>query len=262
MRKAIAKFRANDWCAVVSKLQNLLQLQLIDTSLLQLQHRLANLAERANVANATATQVGLRKESNSLRDKLKKAKDEISVVEVANKKCETAIVRYAQQLKTVIAPREAEALQHEIETMKTERSKNDDVELLLFDTIEQLEQKIDEVSKNLEAQIINVRQATVSLDEAVKVCEHEKQSLLAKRQTTEGTIDEALRKFYESKKLKRTTPAVAILQGSKCQSCHLDLSVVELSALKKVNKSFLEASSDSLTEALPECPNCDCLLVI
>ncbi|MGA0106947.1 MAG: zinc ribbon domain-containing protein [Ilumatobacteraceae bacterium] len=232
-------------------LQFLLELQKIDTALSQLVHRQANLDERKVLAAAKAALIACQGENAKTNNELVSAKTEITNLETANKKCEAQIVKYSQQLKTVIAPREAEALQHEIETVRAERSANDDKELLLLETSERLEQHLQQLAQKIIAQSLAVATATEALNEALKICDSQKKSLDEKRLAVAGAIDSKLIKLYDVKRTKRTTPAVADLHGSKCQSCHLDLSVVELSALKKLG-----------ADELAECPNCDCYLVL
>ncbi|MGA1172726.1 MAG: zinc ribbon domain-containing protein [Ilumatobacteraceae bacterium] len=232
-------------------LQFLLELQKIDTALSQLVHRQANLDERKVLAAAKAALIACQGENAKTNNELVSAKTEITNLETANKKCEAQIVKYSQQLKTVIAPREAEALQHEIETVRAERSANDDKELLLLETSERLEQHLQQLAQKIIAQSLAVATATEALNEALKICDSQKKSLDEKRLAVAGAIDSKLIKLYDVKRTKRTTPAVADLHGSKCQSCHLDLSVVELSALKKLGADELAESS-----------NCDCYLVL
>ena len=232
-------------------LQPLLELQKIDTALSQLVHRQANLDERKVLAAAKAALVASQGENARLNAELIAAKDEISSLEAANKKCEAQIAKYLQQLKTVIAPREAEALQHEIETVRTERSANDDKELLLLETSENFELQLRLTVEQINELSAAVALATATLNQALKICEDEKKSLEAKRLAVASAIEIKLIKLYDVKRTKRTTAAVADLHGSKCQSCHLDLSVVELSALKKLG-----------AEEFAECPNCDCYLVV
>ncbi|MFM9095056.1 MAG: zinc ribbon domain-containing protein [Acidimicrobiaceae bacterium] len=232
-------------------IQPLLELQKIDTALSQLVHRQANLDERKVLAMQKATLAAFESENLKSMNELASARAEIAALEAANKKCEAQIAKYSQQLKTVIAPREAEALQHEIETLRTERSANDDKELLSLETSERLEQHLQQLAEKISAQSLEVATATAALNAALKICENEKKLLDEKRHAVAGAIDSKLIKFYDVKRTKRTTPAVADLQGSKCQSCHLDLSVVELSALKKLG-----------ADELAECPNCDCYLVL
>ena len=232
-------------------LQPLLELQKIDTALSQLVHRQANLDERKVLAAAKAALVASQGENARLTAELTASKDEISSLESANKNCEAQIAKYSQQLKTVIAPREAEALQHEIETVRTERSANDDKELQLLETSENLEMQLRLTAEQINELSAGVASATAALNEALKICEDEKKSLDEKRHGVASAIDSKLIKLYDGKRTKRTTAAVADLHGSKCQSCHLDLSVVELSALKKLG-----------AEEFAECPNCDCYLVV
>ncbi|MFZ9808178.1 MAG: DUF7581 domain-containing protein, partial [Ilumatobacteraceae bacterium] len=103
-------------------LQPLLDLQKIDTALSQLVHRQANLEERKVLVAQKATLAATESENLNATNELASARAEIAALEAANKKCEAQIAKYSQQLKTVIAPREAEALQHEIETVRAERS--------------------------------------------------------------------------------------------------------------------------------------------
>jgi predicted nucleic acid-binding Zn-ribbon protein len=235
----------------VTSLAPLLELQKIDTALSQLVHRQANLDQRKVLAASKAILAATESEKMQLANKLATAKSEIVILETANKKCEAQILKYSQQLRTVIAPREAEALQHEIDTARSERSANDDKELELLETSDRLELQLQQIMQQINDQSEAVTSATAALNEALKICEGEKKSLDDKRLGVANAIDGKLIKLYDAKRTKRTTPTVADLQGSKCQSCHLDLSVVELSALKKLG-----------ADELAECPNCDCYLVL
>jgi predicted nucleic acid-binding Zn-ribbon protein len=235
----------------VTSLAPLLELQKIDTALSQLVHRQANLDQRKVLAASKAILAATESEKMQLANELATAKSEIVTLETANKKCEAQILKYSQQLRTVIAPREAEALQHEIDAARSERSANDDKELELLETSDRLELQLQQITQQINDQSEAVTSATAALNEAVKFCDDEKKSLDDQRLSVATAIDSKLIKLYDVKRTKRTTPAVADLHGSKCQSCHLDLSVVELSALKKLG-----------ADELAECPNCDCYLVL
>jgi len=235
----------------VTALKPLLDLQKIDTALLQLKHRFARLEERTNLATATTVNNGFKKELIGVNAQLAAAKKDIETLEVANHKCETSIAKYAQQLKTIIAPREAEALQNEIATATAARSANDDLELELLEVVEQFDRQQTELNNQIVKQNEIIEQATHALSAAIAQSEQSQIDLNTKRATTSSSIDAKLIKLYDLKRNKRTTPAVADLHSATCQSCHLDLSTVELAALKKVADG-----------ELPECPNCDCYLVV
>lgn len=230
---------------------DLLELQKVDTALMQVSHRQMNLDEHKVLAKEKSELKKMQGEHDLATLQLNQAKAQITELELANEKCESQIAKYSQQLRTVIAPRQAEALQHEIDSAKAERSNNDDQELQLLDATEILETVIVRLSGEIEAQSKTVDAATQSLNLAIESCQRERASLEDKRIGIAKSIEIKLIKLYETKREKRTTPAVAELHGSKCQSCHLDLSVVELGKLKKLD-----------ADQIAECPNCDCYLVI
>ena len=63
-------------------------------------------------------------------------------------------------------------------------------------------------------------------------------------------LPEALVAEYEARRPRFKGVAVARLQGSRCTGCHLDLSRVEIEALRAVPDS-----------GLPECPQCARIIV-
>ena len=235
----------------MASLKQLLELQRVDTALLQLSHHQATLAERTNLTAAMTVLTGFNKELVSVSTKLKVAQNDIESLEVDNKKCEASIAKYVQQLKTISAPREAEALQHEIAMATAARSANDDRELVLLDVAEQFDRQQVELNNQIIKQNEVIKQATMALTLAVEQCEQKKLELDTKRSTVSAVITPDLMKLYDLKRNKRTTPAVADLHGATCQSCHLDLSTVELAALKKLPEGEIS-----------QCPNCDCYLVV
>lgn len=235
----------------MASLKPLLELQRVDTALLQLKHRLATLEERTNLTAATTVLAGFNKELVSVMTQLKAAQHDIELLEIDNKKRDSSIAKYVQQLKTIIAPREAEALQHEIAMATTERSNNDDKELALLEVVEQFDRQQTELNHQIVKQNEVIDQAKQALYVAIEQCEQLKIELETKRVVASAVITPEIMNLYDLKRNKRTTPAVADLHGTTCQSCHLDLSTVELSALKK-----------SPEGEVPECPNCDCYLVV
>jgi len=252
VREAPAELRADDdRVTAVTGLGVLLEVQNCDTQLSQLAHRLAHLVERDLLVEAKTKLLTLQKQMSDLQQQAETAKAEVGAIEALNKKHDAMIAKYSQQLKTVIAPREAEALQHEIEMAQSERSQNDDRELALLETIEKLDGQITVLRLEIERHKSSVGEATNAFEAVANLCQVEKQNIETNRAGIVAKIDTKLVRLYEAKRAKRTTPAVARLNGTKCQSCHLDLSVVELGALKKLG-----------ADEFAECPNCDCYLVV
>lgn len=94
--------------------RSLLPLQAVDQLLAQLEHRKAQLPERAVAASSTAALQMARTELRRLEKRQGDITGEINRLEVRGKELDAKKAKYEAQLKSVIALREAEALQHEI----------------------------------------------------------------------------------------------------------------------------------------------------
>ena len=133
---------------------DLLELQRIDTTTDQLAHRRAHLDERVSSNAATG-----RLRANRTRRAEAVARDEelersIGGLEHDGVELTTHRTRSRRQLKTVIAPREAEALMHEIATIGERRDALDDQELAFLDEQSELAgevARLDDALPELEA---------------------------------------------------------------------------------------------------------------
>ena len=127
---------------------DLLELQRLDTALDQLGHRLATLPERAAADDAAAE---LRRNQARLARLDVRLGELTAAVEQAEHDGAELMKhreRLEAQLKTVIAPREAEALMHELDTLAAQRDTLDDTELEL---LEEQSQVLDDTAAAREA---------------------------------------------------------------------------------------------------------------
>lgn len=228
----------------------LLELQGAITMGDQLRHRRQNLAERDHVVAAKNALIRW----NDQRLQLRKTLDELAAT-IERTETEAAAndakrARLDQQLRTIIAPREAEALQHEIATLEQQRSDLDDVELEAMEEQARLEGELATLLTEEES----LRNAYLSAESVAAEREHEIDREL-------NQIDnrlEELRSRVNAKALKRfdrirehQPVAAAALTGSRCQGCHLDLSAAEVDQVK-----------DAGDDGVSECPQCGRLLVL
>jgi predicted nucleic acid-binding Zn-ribbon protein len=229
----------------------ILELQAADTMADQLKHRRDHLAERDQVRAAQAALVRW----NESRIVLRKRLDELSALidrsEAESHDIDTHRERLQKQLKTVIAPREAEALQHELATLAERRSALDDAELAALEEQARLD---DELSTALE-QEGSLRDALMSSDAAMSAAEHdidgELERIASRLGGLRATDDKPLLRRYDRLR-KQHMVAAASLAGSRCDGCHLDLSAHEVDEVK-------EAIAEG---GLADCPQCGRLLVV
>ena len=235
----------------MTALSDLLSLQKTDTAIAQANHRLTHQPETALYKQAVA---GLELVKSQLQLAVKQsaqAESEIAKREVESHQVDVKAERLKKQLRTVIAAREAEALQHEIAQCETDRNALDDKELELMGVVETLTGQIAQYALaeiELGAAVVA---ALANMRAAQNFVKAEIAELTERRSAICLVIPARYMTQYEHKRKHISGGAVAELHGPTCQSCHLDISRGELAVLKALPP-----------DEFAECPNCDCYLVI
>lgn len=164
---------------------------------------------------------------------------------------ESKIRRLESQLKTVIAPREAEALQHEIATLNAARGESDERGLVALEAAEQAGSARVKKESELAASRSALEVALSELRIAQEVIQAEISQLAARRTATASVAPAQLLAKYETRRKQSNRVAIAELIGAACGGCHLDLSQAERDQLRRL-----------LDDEIPECPHCGCMLVL
>ncbi len=234
----------------MSVLEALLGLQLVDTEIAQIEHRLAHLpeAEAARAADQRRTTIlaELRKVGEEL--------DRLAAVVEANETAVAEIRRQTDrlngQLRTVIAPREAEALQHEIRVLAERASTIDDESIVAIEQSEALDAESARLEVEAKRAADESSAARVVLDEASATVASTLGDARTRRDALAGAIDASAVASYDKKRRDLAGVAVARLARTTCGGCHLDLSPSEVDAVKRL----------AVDER--ECPNCTRWLVV
>jgi hypothetical protein len=160
------------------------------------------------------------------------------------------LIKLNKQLRTVIAPREAEALQHEIATVTAERSALDDRELDLMGLVETGEMKKSELAPVQASAKSTLAAATMALSSAKQKIDAEIAALTEQRSAQALVVPKSLMSTYEAKRKHRPDGAVCRLNGPTCGSCHLDISQGEINAMRAMPE-----------DEFAECPHCGSFIV-
>jgi len=229
----------------------LLVLQQLDTQSDQLRVKRERLPERDELA-ARSEQL---KAWERRRKRIATRLDELTVVieeaEERNAEFGADRARLEAQLKTVIAPREAEALMHEIETINGHRDELDDAELAALEEQSTLDDERNEHLGSESALRSSVGRADEALAQVCADIDNELARLADQRAAAVGELESNIVDRYESVR-KAAGVAVAVLKGHRCEGCHLDLSAAEVDTAKD------EAAASGYTE----CPQCGRLIVV
>jgi len=232
-------------------LHDLYAVQLSDIAISQAQHRLAHLPESSTYQLAKTASLNAISELAALDKRSAEAGAQIIGLEKQAHEIDSTLARLNKQMKTIIAPREAEALQHEIASCTTNRSALDDSELALLEIVEQC----DKASVALGSHVQLTREVLASAEQALRAARAtvnaEIAQLAEQRSAQSLVVSPSLLSIYEAKRKHRPDGAVSKLNGPTCSGCHLDLPTSEIDRLHK-----LPADEN------PECPHCGCFIAL
>jgi len=227
----------------------ILELQAADTMADQLKHRRDHLPEREQLQSAKNALVRWNEARMVTRRQVEEFGATIEQAEADSKDIDRHLERLAAQMKTVIAPREAEALQHEIATLHQRRSELDDVELAALEEQARLDDELSVMLAQEESLTAVYIAADKETNEAETDIDGELARIVSRLETLRAAVDKKWLKKYDRLREQHMV-AAATLSGSRCDGCHLDLSAAEIDTLRE------EAAQGGLSD----CPQCGRLL--
>jgi predicted nucleic acid-binding Zn-ribbon protein len=227
-----------------------LALQDIDTALDVITHKRPRLPEVIAHHDAAAALVDLHSRMAIAQQRIDAALAAIEAAEHAANDLTKKRTRLEAQLKTVIAPREAEALMHEIETINGHRGELDDQELAALEEQAEGEATLASLSEQLPTHEAAVAQAKATLDTVHAAVDAEVVELRQQRTAIVEGLGAESTALYERVRKQFGGVGVARLEGSHCSGCHMDLSPRELDQVKAVP-----------ADTLAECPQCGRIIV-
>ena len=229
----------------------ILELQAADTMADQLRHRRDNLPEREQLRATKNALVRWNEARMVTRKRVEELGETIDRAEADSAEIDAHLERLQKQMRTVIAPREAEALQHEIATLRQRRSELDDVELA---ALEDQSRADDELTALLEQEGA-LTEAFMAADQEAGAAEADIDGELARidarLEMLRAGVDQKVLKRYDRLREQHLI-AAATLSGSRCDGCHLDLSAAEVDIVKE----------SAAKGGLADCPQCGRLLAL
>lgn len=228
----------------------LLALQLVDIDLDHVASQERRLPERAALDAAQSAHRNWRADRARFAAVVDEATASITRSEQESASIDVKRSRLEQQLKTIIAPREAEALMHEIDTLRANRSALDDAELEAMEVQSEAEASILALDEQEPALVAAVTSAQADLDAALAALAATREELTARRAAAIEALDAADVATYDALRARFAGVGVVRLDGRRCTGCHLDLSAGEVDVVKSAP-----------ADVLPECPHCGRLIV-
>ncbi|MFZ8998444.1 MAG: zinc ribbon domain-containing protein [Ilumatobacteraceae bacterium] len=231
----------------------LLDLQAAETLVEQLRHRRDHLTERDQVESARRAVAEVEQRHRDVRARIDELQAVVDDAERRTAELDATRTRLSAQLRTVIAPREAEALQSEIAAIDAARSELDDAGLEAMEEQVDLVDRVDEYARDGAGLRDRQRAAEEALERAVEVVEGERAAIVEGLEALRAAVAPALLERYD--RLRRNqVVAAARLEGSRCTGCHLDLSAAELGEVR--------AAAAEAVAGVTDCPHCGRMLVV
>lgn len=236
----------------MSDLERLLEVQANDTAADQLRHRRKNLPERAALIQIEQETAALRAEiaePQAQRDELarnqKRLEDEIASVEAKAQRVEKQLYD-----GSMTSPKEAQALQADVESLKRRQATLEDEVIELMELVEPLDEQL--ASSTVAFASFDEQRAQVQADlvGAEALIDAELATTLAARQSLVDAVPAALISEYERIRGGEGGIGIARLQGSTCLGCHISMAAAEVDAMKRLP-----------ADELAYCPDCGRLLV-
>lgn len=231
-------------------LELLHHLQTIDSSLDQAAYRRVHLDERTAHQAAHAATAAARKSLGANAARRQTIDAEYGAIEQSGRQLDAKIARLEGQMRNVVVTREAEAIQREIATLRSERDAGDEQGLVLLDESESLAALVPALEAEIAALEAAERVVAAALAAAEADLDESVAVLRSERETVVASLPGDLAARYEQMRPSFKGVAVARLHGTRCTGCHLDLSRVEIEALRAVPPG-----------EVPECPQCARILV-
>ncbi len=230
----------------------LLSVQGIDTEADQLANRRERLVEREQLEAASAQLATWERERTAMRNRMDELTGVIERTEAESAEIAEHKVRLEAQMKTVIAPREAEALMHEMATLDEQVDTLDTAELEALEEQSVLDDRLTAHLSSEEGLRDSVSVADAALERATGEIDREIERLGGERGAARDELSDGVLARYDR---VRTSSGVAVakLVGHRCDGCHLDLSAAEIDDVKD------EAAS---SDGVADCPNCGRMLAL
>lgn len=217
-----------------SSLARLLDLQELDISIEQLQHRRINLPQRAELTRLAAEGAQAARaiqpvidERAALARQEKRLEDDAATV---NAKAVSEDKRLYSG--TVTSPRELQAIQEEIDSLKRRQRELEDHALELMVQIEPLDAAIADAEEAQRGRQTQVDAASDQLTVAEAEIDVELDGLAEKRAAIVAEFDPLVVKQYDGLRQRLGGVAVARLEQGSCRGCHLRLSSVDFDRIK------------------------------
>lgn len=236
----------------MTQFADLLRVQEHDTASDQLRHRRAHLPEQAELARVETDLTALERllvEVTGRRDEVARRQKALED-ELANVEAKVAAVNAHMYSGTVTIPRELQAMQAEIDSLKKRCSTLEDDVLEAMTEREPLDEEVASLTAARAEYDATGARLRAAIAEAQATIDAELLREQAARQEAAAALPAQLITLYESLRAELGGIGAARLVGNRCGGCHLTLPATEIDRMRR-----------EPPDALIRCDQCSRILV-
>ena len=209
--------------------ERLLELQKIDTHILQAEHRRKSLPELSEIARLdseiselTTSRNELAVEQSDIKRELAKADEDVEQVRSRKKKDEARLASGTGSAKDL------ENLQHEVTTLDRRIAELEEVELEVMVRFEEAEKSLAALADQISVLASEKSALESTANEKLGAISQELEKLQGDRKDLSSTIDGELIKLYEKIRSDRAGVGAAEIIRRRCTGCQLDLTAADV----------------------------------
>jgi len=201
----------------MSSINNLIELQKIDTNLSELEELLGDLPAKVD-GLITEEQQTIKKIDDG-KERIEEIQLDLNKIELRVKEDTEKIDRLKDQLFKVTTNRQYDAITQEMDHLKEQLDKDETVELELMEEKDTLTQLVQEQEENIEIVRKDLSGRRKSLEEKLQESAAQKTKLEIERSNLISEVEPQVIKRYEIVKNARRGTAVVAVLGTSCSGC-------------------------------------------
>ncbi|MXV89380.1 MAG: hypothetical protein F4004_01700 [Acidimicrobiia bacterium] len=247
----------------VNPLERLLELQAHDTRIAQLEHRHAQLPERAELrelesqSEELAERIAAARQQHAELERLQRRYDDDLALVLAKRDRERNLLYSGE----VTAVRELQSLEEEVAALGRRQRVVEDKLLEVMEDLEAAATELASLSQSHRELGAGMDSVNVRLGTAAAEIDAELDQVRLARADVGKDVDSGLLERYERLRSQIGGVAVARLEATSCMGCHLTLPLMEVDRLRRLPEVG-EAPPGEDDKGTANCPSCGRILVI
>lgn len=201
----------------MSSVKNIVELQNIDSQLLELEEILGDLPKK--VEESIVEEKNMTSSIQSNKERVKEIQLELNKMELRVKEDNNKIEHLKDQLFQVTTNKQYDAIMAEIDHLKEQLDGDENVEIELLEEKEGLEKEISEQEQNVESVSQDLVKKRKNLEELIQESAVQKKKLEEERKVLAKAVEpDVLKRYNLVRNARRGTAAVPVI-GNSCSGC-------------------------------------------